>query len=482
MARPITWQDVAAPRGQAIAIEALLRSGQQAGEGLERIGQTFMDANRAQKEAATGAAVAAIANSDDPFAQAAVTPQGWQFDPLAIATAANAREGQVFNRKVGESNLRENEAQITNLQSEMADRESKRHIATLIAPYEGLARAGKDFDVDEDSDPMWKTPAGFEAKKHLEDLKNTAFNQSQDRQRTALQATQARLAQVQLNEAMARRRAQDMWAERQLTEEGMLGDPILDTQAARDIGVRSGAGAAFGLSLAPTPTTGATEEHKRQKTDFGFTYGDALGAIDIEINRKKEAAAVSDTLTEIQGAAALADKDNNYTEKTPAALVQAIIAKNPRIEDKLLGFGMENDDVMTRYDYQGTLARDEVERIAQKYNLPIPKELRGKNASILSPQQQASLAEMTLDDISIISDKEDSAAAAAMREKYIVLNLTGGRTAFEQRQAAAKAAQEKELADLLRLRRQTEISAIGGKKVPTKAVGYTLDTLQQIGK
>lgn len=489
MARPITWQDVAGPA----QTPGLLIAGQQAGrqvvDAFTGLGDTFRNIGDVQKKAATDAAVAAIANAADPTAVAATLPKSWQFDPLQIAAAANSRSGQLLDTKVKESNLRtnesnvrENEAQIDDLLSQKEDRESKRAIATLVAPYEALARAGKNFDVDESSDPLWKSAAGMEAKRYLEDLRNTAFTQSQERQRTALQATQARLAQVQLNEAMSRKKAQDMWAEYKLTDQGMLGDPILDTQAAKDIGVKSGAGPAFGLSLAPTPTTGATEDQKKQKTDFGFTYADALNAIDIEANRQKEAAAVSDTLTEIQGAAALADKENNYKEKTPEALVQSIIKNNPRIQDRALGFGMEPDDVQTRYDYQGELARKEVERVATKYNIPIPKELKGAGASIISPQQQASLAAMTLDDVSIFSDKEDSAAAAAMREKYIVLNLTGGRAAFEQRQAAAKAAQAKTMADLQRLRRQTEISAIKGKSIPTKAVGYTLDTLQQLGK
>lgn len=482
MARPITWTDVAAPRGLSVAIEAYGRGGDRLAQAFGNMGQIAEDFRNDKIKAATDAVVADIANSDDPEAAAAAIAKDWKIDPLQVAAAANSRATQLLDKKAKTTDIAADELQMQNTRSELADRESKRYIATLVAPYEALARAGKDFDVDESSDPMWQTPAGFEAKKYLDGLKETAFNQGQERQRTALQATQARLAQVQLNEAMARKKAQDMWADYKLSEQGMLGDPILDTQAARQIGVASGAGPAYGLSLAPTPTTGATEDQKRRQTAFGFTYGDALSAIDTEVNRKKEAAAVSDTLTQIQGAAALADKENDYTQKTPEALVQAIIDKNPRITDRFLGFGMENDDVQTRYDYQGTLARKEVERVAKKYNLPIPKELQGENAAILSPQQQASLAAMTLDDISVISDKEDSPAAAAMREKYIALNLSGGRQAFEQRQAAAKAAQEKEVADLLRLRRQTEISAIKGDKIPTKAVGYTLDTLQQLGK
>lgn len=473
MARPITWTDVAY-RGNAAVIETFGRAADRVTEAIRGIGQVAVDNRNQVIDENTKNAVASIMNSDNPEATAAGVPQTWQFDPLAVAAAANTREGQLFDRKVKESDLAENELNIKNTQSLLDDRESMRQIATMIAPYEALARAGKDFDVDEDSNPFWKTPAGFEAKKHLEGLKNTAFNQQQERQRTALQATQARLAQVQLTEAMNRKKAQDMWADYKMSEQGMLGDPILDTQAARQIGIASGAGSAYGLSLAPTPTTGATEEQKKRETAFGFTYGDALAAIDTERARLEEAGAVSDTLTSIQGAAALADKENNYKEKTPEALVQAIINNNPRITDRVLGFGMENDDVQTRYDYQGELARNEVERVAKKYNIPIPKELRGEGASILSPQQQASLAAMTLDDISIFSDKEDSAAAQAMRERYIVLNLTGGREAFEKRQAAAKAARDKELADLARVRRLTEISAIKGDKIPTAAVGYVL--------
>lgn len=182
MARPITWQNVNAPQG-ALSIEALLRSGRQAGEGFSQMGDVFRTARDEMQQAATGAAVAQIANSTDPLAAAAQAPDTWQFDPLAISQAANAREGQLFNRKVGESNLRQNELAIKDTESRLEDRESQRLIAEEVLKYEPLARAGKEFKVD-DANPLWKTPAGFEAIKYLNELRSTAFNQDQERQRT----------------------------------------------------------------------------------------------------------------------------------------------------------------------------------------------------------------------------------------------------------------------------------------------------------
>lgn len=159
MARPITWQDVAEPRGQSIAIEALLRSGAEAGAGLEKIGDVFGQANTDIKNAATGAAVAAIANSADPTAQAATTPHTWQFDPLAVAQATNTRSTQLDQKELTDLSKKSTSLQIERNQAELDDRVAARQAEDIALQYRDAATSGQKIDIDR-TDPRWTTAAG----------------------------------------------------------------------------------------------------------------------------------------------------------------------------------------------------------------------------------------------------------------------------------------------------------------------------------
>lgn len=166
MARPITWQNVnAAPN--VGAIEALLRSGRQAAEGFENVGEVFGKANQDIKAAATGAAVAAIANSDDPLAQQAATPTTWQFDPLAVASAANAREAQLFDKEIKGLQKNATLLEIDERQASLDDIKATRESEDLAMPYREAALAGKPFEIDQ-TDPRWKTAGGQRALKLID--------------------------------------------------------------------------------------------------------------------------------------------------------------------------------------------------------------------------------------------------------------------------------------------------------------------------
>jgi hypothetical protein len=471
MARAITWQDVQAPRGGIAAALAVDRAGQSIANAVSGFGDVARGINADMTDAATGAAIATIANSQDPAAAAAAVPKGWQFDPLAIASAANARTDQLLDTKVKGASLRSSEANIDDLLSKKQDRESARMIASKVEPYAPLARAGKEFEIDT-ADPFWETAAGFDARKYLDGLRNEGFNQRAEGERLAQGRAAARAAELQLKMTQQRMAAEDQFAAYKLTPEGSEGNQARDQRMARDIGVRTGAGEAFGLTLQSKlgDVKGlATPDELLANSTQGPTYDAAVKAIDAKRRQQEENQLVTDALTQVQAEGALADKANNYKDLTPAALNQALIKNNPRVVDRALGLGLEEDDVGERRAYQNELAADEAAGYAKKHGLTIPKGL----TTFITPQQEASLAELTFDALNVTnSEKVDSAAARAMRERYVVLNLTGGREAHDKRVANSQAATAAELAKLDALRQRTVASAISKGALPDEALTY----------
>jgi hypothetical protein len=190
MARPITWQNVNSPQG-ALSIEALLRSGRQAGEGFETMGNVFKTARDEMQQAATGAAVAQIANAQDPTAVAAAAPQTWQFDPLAIASAANARKEQLGEEEVRQSNLATDLLQRQATQSELKDREDKR-LGALAASkgFEYIDKTGKipEFAAD---DPLAGTQAGIYAQEAWREYQKEKKSFDLDKERLGLERARA---------------------------------------------------------------------------------------------------------------------------------------------------------------------------------------------------------------------------------------------------------------------------------------------------
>lgn len=181
---PITWQNVNSPAaGTATLIEAMLRGGREAQAGIEQIGNVFKTARDEMQAAATGAAVAQIANSENPLAVAQAAPKGWQFDPLAIATAANARKEQLGEEEVRQSNLATDLLQRQATQSELKDREDKR-LGALAASkgFEYIDRTGKIPEFAPD-DPLAGTQAGIYAqeawREHLKEKQ--AFDLDKER-------------------------------------------------------------------------------------------------------------------------------------------------------------------------------------------------------------------------------------------------------------------------------------------------------------
>jgi hypothetical protein len=459
MARPITWQNVdAAPN--VGAIEALLRSGRQAASGFEDIGKVFGKANQDIKEAATGAAVAAIANSNDPMAQQAATPNTWQFDPLAIATAANAREGQMFSRKVGESNLRENEAQVAKLEADAAARKQRELIATMVQPYEPLARAGKEFELD--NNPFWKSEAGFEAVKYLNDLRDTAFSQEQQRAQTAAARTSARAAQLQLETTLNRQAAEDAFVAWTLTPDGIAAGPAQRQAAANQFARQYKAGDAFGEVLVKNHanTRGIVSEAQRATTSpEGIGYDSALSALAADTNRLTREKAVATRDLELASAGAKAMGVNKYSDMAPEAINQAVLNNNKDMAEGKGWFTLAKDseDVQDARDDARAIAKDIMGSVAQEMNVPVPD---GKYIPLL-PEQEANIAELLL-------VGNDGAAQELVRQ-YVAYNLIGADKGLETVLLERTAQYDTAIAKNLRAAQETEGAAAGKRSVPARA-------------
>ena len=159
MARPITWQDVSRPVGMAAAIEMFGRGGDRLAQAVQGIGQVAVDNRNQQIEAKTKEAVAEILTSKDPTATAAAVPQDdWRIDPLAIANAAQQREGDLLKSRAAEQTIRASQAQIRASDSAVLtqeanrkDIEDKRRGAELAQPYLDQILAGKFKGVGPDA-------------------------------------------------------------------------------------------------------------------------------------------------------------------------------------------------------------------------------------------------------------------------------------------------------------------------------------------
>jgi hypothetical protein len=158
----------------------------------------FGKANQDIKEAATGAAVAAIANSNDPMAQQAATPNTWQFDPLAVATAANAREGQLRTQELQDLSKQNTTLQMKQTQAELDDREAQRQSEDLALPYRTPILAGEKVEIDR-TDPRWATAAGKLALDRIDNWYKE-FNDNKYKQ-DSLALERARAAREMRNEA-----------------------------------------------------------------------------------------------------------------------------------------------------------------------------------------------------------------------------------------------------------------------------------------
>jgi hypothetical protein len=462
MARPITWQDVAAPRGLAVGIEVFGRGGDRLAQAVQGMGQVAVDYREDRIKEATDAAVAGIANSQDPTAAAAALPKDWTIDPLAVAVAANARSGQLLDTRVKESNLAENEAQISNMKSIQEDRESARLIATKVQQYEPLARAGKEFELDQE-DPFWQTAAGFEGLQYLNGLRDTAFNQDQERKRTAAAQVQARAASEALRLANAERQARNLMANWMQSDEGSASTVAEQQRKGREFGQATGAGEAFGTTL-PGQFQGArglaTDEELKRRAPNGVTYEASINALLEDSARAEGEKAVALRDLEQAAAGARAMGQNTYKNYSGEAINQAVLKNNKDMAEGKGWFTLAKDseDVQDARDKQRNLAKAEAATVARENNLPLPN-----NKFIpLLPEQEANLAELVLNG--------NSSAAAELRRQYLAYNLVGAEPGLEVITKQRSAPYDTRISKNQKEIQRTEGAAIGYKPVPTTAL------------
>jgi hypothetical protein len=171
MARPITWQDVAAPNlGSSLAAsQAAGDSIRNALAGLGGVVENYQDDTRAE---ATKQAVAQIMTSADPMAAAKAAPQGWQVDPLAVAQAAQQTDTRLRQNAAADASLDASKVSTELNREVLEDRTNQRVAASLASPMiDEIMKTGKLPPIDLNN-PEWKTSAGNLAHKEVIDFWN----------------------------------------------------------------------------------------------------------------------------------------------------------------------------------------------------------------------------------------------------------------------------------------------------------------------
>ena len=169
MARPITWQDVAAPNfsGSLAASQAAGNQITQALSGLGDLATGIRDQARAD---ATGQAIAGILASNDPNAAAAAVQQGWDIDPLAVAGAARTRDSQLRSDLAADASLAASRTTTALNQANLDDRTAEREATSLSSPMiDEILKTGKLPSINLNQD-QWKSAAGNRAYKQVLDF------------------------------------------------------------------------------------------------------------------------------------------------------------------------------------------------------------------------------------------------------------------------------------------------------------------------
>lgn len=130
MARPITWQDVAAPNVGA-ALAASQAAGDSITNALAGLGGVAQGQSDRIKADATKQAVAGILQSNDPLAAAAAQPQDWRVDPLAVAQAAQQTDARLRANKASDASLEASKVSTASNQAQLDDLLSTRRAEAI---------------------------------------------------------------------------------------------------------------------------------------------------------------------------------------------------------------------------------------------------------------------------------------------------------------------------------------------------------------
>ena len=453
MARPITWTDVAY-RGNAAAIEAFGRGGDRIAEAFQNIGKVAVDNRNQQIEEGTKQAVANILTSDNPDAAVAAAPQGWQYDPLAIAKAGSAREKELMDAKVADATLRANSLQADVAQAGLDDRIAQREGADLALPYRDLIFSGKGAKIDR-SDPRWQSAAGREAIKLIDGWDSEYRDFAIKNQELNLRKAEAQLRIQDAKDAKALRDANSELVRLSGTAEFLAKPPeerdriitqvydkygapltALPTgRAAVDLGV-SGNKPTDAEKDAINPVTGlptrALLSHIEQR---------AL-AVDERTNQD-----LSRYDTALRGAELMAQ--NPYKDLSDGEAAQLFLSKNKQVGEGVFTRDWGPEDVKDR--------ADTIQAAAKKAGKPITR----AQAFMLV---EGTIGEVTpFDSVGIFNDR-----VKANLEEFGALNDAGGVDKVNATIAQVKAAGEKAKAKLSTEYRLAEASARNPNIAPKK--------------
>ena len=458
MARAITWQDVEAPR-QAANIEVAMRAGRMLQDSVAGMGNVATGIYDETRKVNTEAAVASIANSADPMAAAAAAPQGWQFDPLAIAGAANARTDQLLDTKVKNSNLLENEAQIANMKSIQEDRESNRQIARMVEPYTALARSGKDYKIDT-TDPVWETPAGFEARKYLDGLSNEAFNRRAENERLAQGRAAARAAEFQMKRELDKEdffswaRERGATATADMMDQKTLDRDLVAEAKRRGLPAQYADQASAFFMKGQEANTASDLEMRQQAPGSKGTYQDAL---DILSTVKAD--------TEAQIAARRArpyderNPDNPDPNRPSLLQLSEVANRGPGFTEGPIGFVAA--ELAAKADISDSEARERITDFQAEYRH-------------LSTAQAADLAFQTKDRWNALgiwnATKAPEAKAGALI--YREVDRLGGKEGVARLDEQVTAPLKRTLAEVGTTARQLSGSARAGQAIPEKIIEW----------
>ena len=370
MARPITWQDVAAPRGLSAAIEMYGRGGDRLAQAVGGMGEIVEDFRNDKIKTATDAAVAGIANSEDPTAVASALPKDWTIDPLQVAVAANARKEQLGQIKVRESTLATNELERKATQAELDDKAARQQGALFAQEgLQSMLQTGKMPEMPKDH-PLAGTAAGIYAQEVWREEYNNLRSYQLDKERLGVErANAARLARMEQQERNKQAYIADLNAAA-LKPENFNMEPGARAKLSLELAQKHGVGhlamdgdAHFGNAIkANMPTRQQLDARDKQ----GYNYLDVITGFqtektNIEADKNVRIAGFK-TAQEV----ALQSANSEYKGLTEEQMYQKFLSKHPEVtKGSWIGTNWEAKDVGQRADIIQKEARDrgfEIER------------------------------------------------------------------------------------------------------------------------
>lgn len=457
MARPITWTDVAY-RGNAAAIEMFGRAADRVAGAIKGVGDVAVDMNEQAVAANTDAAIASILNSADPKAAAAAVPKTWQFDPLQISKATNAREDQLQTKRLQEETILTNQAAREMQQAQLQDLRDKRDAEAIIQRnWEASAKAGRVVLSEEDANMgQASLYAGKELAARLGDLRDDqrADKELSLRAREANARMKALERDITATEYLGWAREFGATPEAQMMEPEKLDARLVAEAKRRGLPATYAdqAAGSFGKGVVANPA--ADSDLDARIPGSSKTYRDGLRTL-----------SAIKTDAEAQRAAVLAmpydEKNPDKPDPNRPSLIQLqeIATRGPGFKDGPIGFVAAELAKEAGFDTEE--AKERISAIKSEYRH-------------LTYAQAADLAFQSKDRWNVFGDfnvtKSDEVKAGAMI--YREIDRLGGKEGVDRAAAARTAQFDRTLAELPTAARQLSGSARARAALPEKVLEW----------